>query len=90
VLEDPGTGIQVRSTSRERGASFYLTRQFTAIPSTCTRTSNTYLHQSLVTHWRSLRRGANDDTSRAGRRLRVARIWCFAVIRKTLNPTAHF
>ena len=86
MLEDPGTGIQVRPTLLGTRCK-YLTRQIAAIPSTCTCTPNPYLHQSLVTYWCSLRTGANDDTSGAGRPLRVARIRCFAVIRTPLNPT---
>jgi len=44
----------------------------------------------MVTLWCSLRRGANDDTRLAGRRLRAARGRCFAYIRTSLNPTTHF
>jgi hypothetical protein len=96
VLEDPGTGIQVRHTlltftyfsSKKLGCK-YLTRRFTAIPNACTCTPNTHLHQTMVTYWCSLRRRPNDDSACARRRLRAARRWYFAVIRTPLNPSTH-
>ena len=89
MLEDPGTGIQVRLTLQLETWCKYPTRQFAAIPNTCTCTPNTYLHQSIVTHWSSFCCCANGGTSRAGRRLRAARLRRFASIRTPFNPMAH-
>jgi hypothetical protein len=66
-----------------------LTRRFTAILDTCTCTPNTCIYQSLATYWRSPRRGANDDTRRAGGSLHPGRRRCFTVTRTSLNPTIY-